>query len=76
MRIRRIREMSDVELEEQLGELRKELFQARFRKGQDEVEERGKTRKVRRDIARVLTVLREREIRAAQEAGAAAGEDS
>ncbi len=80
MRVRRIREMSEVELTEQLGELRRELFQAGFRKGQDEVEERGRTKKVRRDVARVLTILREREL-VSQDAGSpgsgtSAGEES
>jgi large subunit ribosomal protein L29 len=56
------REKSDVELKEQLAEMRRELFHARFRAGQDEVEERGKTMKTRREVARILTVLREREM--------------
>lgn len=56
------RDKSDVELREQLGDLRKQLFHARFRAGQDEVEERGKTKKVRREVARILTILKEREM--------------
>jgi large subunit ribosomal protein L29 len=67
------REKTDVELVERLEEMRKELFHAQFRAGQDEVEERGKTRKVRREMARVLTILRERELEAAGTGGAARG---
>jgi large subunit ribosomal protein L29 len=55
------REKSDIELREQVAQMRQELFQKRFRSGQDEVEERGKFRKMRRDVARIETVLRERE---------------
>jgi len=61
MRGESLREKADVELREQLSSLRQELFQRQFRSGQDEVEERGKFRKLRREVARILTVLRERE---------------
>ncbi len=60
MKATELREKSDGELRETLSELRKDLFQAQFRAGQDEVEERGKTRKMRRDVARILTVMTER----------------
>ena len=57
-----MREKADVELRERLEDLRKEQFQRQFRSGQDEVEERGKFKKLRREVARILTILREREI--------------
>ena len=57
-----MREKADVELREMLADLRKELWQSTFRAGQDEVEERGKTKKQRREVARILTILREREL--------------
>ncbi len=65
------REKGDIELREQVDQMRKELFEARFRSGQDEVEERGKFRKMRREMARALTLLREREqgIRGARPVG-------
>jgi large subunit ribosomal protein L29 len=65
------REKSDVELQEQVAQMRQELFEARFRSGQDEVEERGKFQKMRREVARILTVLRERDkgIRGARAVG-------
>jgi large subunit ribosomal protein L29 len=59
---RELREKRDVELEENLEALQKELWQAQFRAGQDEVEERGHTKKVRREVARIRTILREREL--------------
>ena len=60
MKAREWREKSDVELRDRLDEARQELFQARFRAGQDEIEERGKTKKIRREVARILTLQRER----------------
>jgi large subunit ribosomal protein L29 len=68
-----LRDKADIELREQVEQMRRELFDARFRSGQDEVEERGKFRKMRREMARILTVLRERErgIRGAHAVGGA-----
>lgn len=75
MKAMEYRDKSDVELREELGDMRKELFHARFRAGQDEVEERGKTKKVRREVARILTILKEREM-GIRGAGAAKGKES
>lgn len=57
-----LREKADIELRERLADIRKDLFQRQFRSGQDEVEERGKFRKLRREVARIETLLREREL--------------
>ena len=57
-----MREKADIELRERLGDIRKELFTRAFRSGQDEVEERGKFKKLRREVARISTILREREL--------------
>jgi len=57
-----LREKADIELRERLGDLHKELFQRAFRSGQDEVEERGKLKKLRREVATIHTLLREREL--------------
>ena len=57
-----LRDKADVELRERLADIRKELFEAQFRGGQDEVEERGRFRKLRREVARIETVLRERQL--------------
>ena len=71
MKASALRDKADIELVEQVEQARRELFDARFRSGQDEVEERGKFRKMRREMARVLTILREREagIRGARPVG-------
>lgn len=57
-----LRDKADIELRERLSGLRKELFTRRFRSGQDEVEERGRFKKLRRESARIETVLKEREL--------------
>ncbi|MEE8106147.1 MAG: 50S ribosomal protein L29 [Planctomycetota bacterium] len=57
-----LREKADVELQDELAALRKEIFDLQFRSGSSETEERGKFVKVRRDVARVLTILRERKL--------------
>jgi len=62
VRADRLREKADIELRERLADNRKDLFQGQFRGGQDEVEERGKFKKARREMARLLTLLREREL--------------
>ncbi len=62
MRTEDLRDKADIELRERLEDLRKELFQRQFRSGQDEVEERGKFKKLRREVATLQTLLREREL--------------
>ena len=62
MRADEIREKADIEIRERLEDLRKELFQRQFRSGQDEVEERGKFKKLRREVASLMTILRERKL--------------
>ena len=78
MRASEWREKADIELREQLAELRKELFHGQFRAGQDEVEERGKFKKTRREVARLLTLLKEREkgIRGAMPTGSGTREEN
>ena len=56
-----LRDKADIELSEELGAIRKELFDLQFRSGQDETEERGKFIKLRRQVARLATILRERQ---------------
>jgi large subunit ribosomal protein L29 len=70
-----LRDKANVELQERLSEIRKELFNAQFRGGQDEVEERGRFRKLRREVARIETVLRERELGIRGQSPASGSED-
>lgn len=58
------KEMADDELNKKLDELIKGLFNLRFRKVTDVVENPAQFKKDRRNIARIKTVLRERELKA------------
>jgi len=49
-------------LEEKLREAKEELFNLRFQAATGQLESHGRLRAVRRDIARIYTVLREREL--------------
>ena len=64
MKINKIREMSSPDLEKELGELKSELFKLRFTKKTNGLDNPMKIREVRKDIARVKTELRQREIKA------------
>lgn len=58
--------MTDDELRKELAGLVKGLFDLRFRKVTDVVENPAEFRKHRREIARIRTILRQREIKAAK----------
>jgi len=55
-----MRERSHEELNKTLGDLQEQLFKLRFQKSTGQIENPQKIREVRKDIARVLTVLNER----------------
>jgi len=57
------KEMADDELKKKLDELVKGLFNLRFRKVTDVVENPAQFKKDRRNIARIKTVMRERELK-------------
>jgi len=62
MKAEDIREWDNVEIEARLKELREEQFKLRFQGSMMELESHGMISKVRKDIARLKTVLREREL--------------
>lgn len=55
-----IRTKTDDELKQQLADLRKEAFNLRFQAASGQLENTAQARTVRRDIARIKTVLGER----------------
>lgn len=55
-------ELSDEALAEELRKSKEELFNLRFQAATGQLENPGHIRSVKRDIARVYTVLREREL--------------
>ncbi len=57
-----IRDWDDVEIRARLGELREEKFRLRFRMGTMELENPKMLQHIRRDVARLNTILREREL--------------
>lgn len=60
-----IRGMSDADLRARVLELEEERFRLKFRAATETLEQPLRLRTVRRDIARILTLLRQREIEAA-----------
>jgi len=65
MKINKIREMSSEELVKELDELKKELFKLRFSLATNGLDNPLKIKEVRKDIAKIKTVLRERELKEA-----------
>ena len=55
-------ELTDVDLETKLRESKEELFNLRFQAATGQLESHGRVRAVKRDIARIYTVIREREL--------------
>ena len=64
MKASEVRELSDKELQERIRELKDELFNLRFQMATGQLENNMRLREVRKSIARIKTVLRERELAA------------
>ena len=62
-----LRELNDTELEHRLGETKEELFNLRFQNATGQLDNVARLPQVRREIARIETLLREREIAAAEQ---------
>jgi len=62
MKIDKIREMSSPELEKELGELRTELFKLKFLLATNGLDNPMKIKETKKDIARINTILKEREL--------------
>lgn len=62
MKINKIREMSSPELEKELGELKTELFKLKFSLATNGLDNPMKIKEVKRDIAKINTVLTERKL--------------
>ena len=66
MKVKELENLSESELESKLRELKEELFNLRFQNVTGQLENPMRLRQVRRDIARVKTVQRQRELQAKQ----------
>jgi large subunit ribosomal protein L29 len=63
---RELAEVTDIELENRLNEAKEELFNLRFQNATGQLDNTARLGQVRKDIARIETLLREREIAAAE----------
>ncbi len=64
MKTTEIRELSAAELDTKLADLKKELFNLRFQMATGQCENPMKIREVKKSIARIKTIQRERELKA------------
>lgn len=68
MKISELRALDDASLKEQLNKIQKELFDLRFQRAAGKLPNFNRLGQLRRDIARVKTLLHERESIAVMEA--------
>ena len=62
MELKKMREMSEAELNAELVKMKKDLFNLRFQHVTGQLENPVKMRETKRDIARVKTIIREKEL--------------
>ena len=65
MKSKEIREMTDAEAQARLRDLRQELFNLRLQQQTARLEQPSRLRDVRRDVARIETILRGRQLQSA-----------
>ena len=63
MRAVEIREMSNTDLDEKLGQARAELFNLRFQMATSQLDNTARVKTVKKDIARIMTEQRARELK-------------
>ncbi len=68
MKIKDIRNLSGDELNKKVSELKNELFNLRFQLATGQLDNPAKIKRVKKDIARVKTIQRERELNMEKEA--------
>ena len=62
MKSAEVRALSLDQLKEELGSLKKEQFNLRFQKATGQLEKTARVRQIRRDIARIKTVARQKAV--------------
>jgi large subunit ribosomal protein L29 len=62
MKVKELRELTDAELSKKLSDSKEELFKLRFQLATGQLDNLMKVQEVRRNIARVKTIIREREL--------------
>ena len=66
MELKKMRELTEVELKAELEKMKKELFNLRFQHVTGQLENPVKMRELKKDIARVKTIIKEKELAKAQ----------
>jgi large subunit ribosomal protein L29 len=64
MKAKEVRDLGDKELKQQLGDLKEELFNLRFQLATGQLDNVKRIAEVRKSIARVKTIIKERELAA------------
>ena len=67
LKIKELRELSNKELEGKIIEAKKELFTLRMKQSTGTLEKPSKMNELRKDVARMKTIIREREIEEVQD---------
>lgn len=62
MELKKMRDMTEIELNTELSKMKKELFNLRFQHATGQLENPVKMRELKKDIARVKTIIREKEL--------------
>ena len=62
MEMKKMRDMTGAELNTELSKMKKELFNLRFQHATGQLENPIQMRELKRDIARVKTIIREKEL--------------
>ena len=62
MELNKMRQMTEIELAAELDKMKKELFNLRFQHVTGQLENPVKLRETKRDIARIKTIIREKEL--------------
>ena len=66
MKAEEIREMADADIRTRIAEMEEERFRLKFRSATETLEDPLRLRTIRRDIARLKTIQRERELAASE----------
>ena len=61
MKVAEVRELDIAQLEQRLADTRRELFNLRFQHATGQLENTGQIKEVRKNIARILTVLNQKQ---------------
>ena len=62
MKIKELRDLSNAELTKKISESKKELFDLRLKQATGSLEKPSRIHELRKDVARMLTILKEREL--------------